>query len=99
MHSMLMTMTFTLCMGLPVECPVSRGGGHPVIWRYLKVSCKKQAWPSVLATCDAYISQRKVLWSVSHFAKRLAPTLPPGFAWLIKEKGKKMRIKPAPPLL
>merc|ERR1719171_923922 len=76
-----------LFMGLPVECPVSRGAGHPVVWRYLKVSCEKQAWPSVLATCNLYVSQRKVLWRGSHFVKRVAPSLPPGFAWLVKEKG------------
>jgi hypothetical protein len=89
----------TIYMGLPVECPVSRGAGHPVVWRYLKISCEKQAWPSVLATCDLYVSQRKVLWSGSHFVKRLAPKLPPGFAWLLKERGKKMRMKTAAPLL
>ncbi|CAK9029781.1 unnamed protein product, partial [Durusdinium trenchii] len=53
----------TLYLGLPTE-GTSVPDDSPTFWRVLKLSCRRQEWNSVLASCDFYIARRQQVRSI-----------------------------------
>mmetsp|Transcript_125840 Transcript_125840/g.242599 ORF Transcript_125840/g.242599 Transcript_125840/m.242599 type:complete len:571 (+) Transcript_125840:136-1848(+) len=84
-------------LGLPTECPnPSEAAKRPVIWRYLKLSCERQEWASLLATCDLFIAQRRAIRRQLVFNLG-GSALPRGFKSL--DGGLSPRLKAGPPAL
>lgn len=87
-------------LGLPTECPSPHEvAQRPVIWRYLKLSCLRQEWASLLATCDLFIAQRRAIRRQLVFNLG-GSALPRGFLPLARNhKDPSPRLKAAPPAL
>lgn len=85
-------------LGMPTECPNPRQAAqHPVIWRYLKLSCERQEWASLLATCDLFISHRRAVRRQFMF-NLSSSALPRGFLPLPTTRNTP-RLKAGPPAL
>jgi len=93
----------TIFLGLPGEAPAPRGeaSSRPLIWRYLKLSCVRQEWMSLLATVDLYFSQRRAIRRtllLSPWSEIQKTALPRGFAPLPNKRGMP-RLKAALPTM
>lgn len=87
----------TIYLGLPTKCPTpsSEAQTRPLVWRYLKLSCIRQEWMSVLATIDLYFAHRCAIRQA--LVLSLGSTaLPGGFAPL-ETHDSKPRLKAVPP--
>jgi len=84
-------------LGLPAECPTPANevAKRPLIWRYLKLSCVRQEWMSVLATIDLFLAHRRAI-SRTLVLSLASTALPRGFAPLPTRRGKP-RLKVVPP--
>lgn len=89
----------TIHLGLPAECPTPKSevASRPVIWRYLKLSCPRQEWMSLLASCDLFVAQRRAIRRAVVLSLGSA-AIPRGFA-MLNTKGGDPRLKAAPPTL
>lgn len=90
----------TLYLGVPAPCPVPlrEANERRCRWRYLKLSCARQRWQSVLGTIDHFVAHRS---EVRRAAAGLAP-LPLGFGPLLEraaEAGPPPRICAIAPML
>jgi len=100
----------TLYLGLPTEAglPQTDNGAAaavmapPLLWRYLKLSCARQEWTSILGCCDRFVSERRTFRRAATLAAKTVKgrlpsvSLPVGFAPLSRRR---QRIKAVPPLL
>lgn len=98
----------TLYLGQPSEALIGQPGDDPTYWRVLKLSCRRQEWNSILASCDFYVARRQ---EVSAFLEEstvisqkerghglTALTPPPGLdVWLNSRS--ELRLKVVAPLL
>lgn len=87
-----------LILGLPSESAVGGlAAARPIRWRYLKMSCNRQEWASMLLCCDLVYAQRSALRRVVDRHPQKAP-MPRGFAALANRRSAP-RLKAAPPAL
>jgi len=99
----------TLFLGLPTS-GTSASDAAPIWWRVLKLSCRRQEWHSVLATCDFYMARRQQVCEVisevtlakedpeqgPHFSYHVS--VPQGLALWTNARGEP-RLKVTEPLL
>lgn len=91
----------TIYFGLPAECPPCHiKEGPPVVWRYLKMSCRCQDWNNLLACCDLYVSQRRALVQEAREAREgSSPRALRGFATFKSRCGATRLRAVSPPLV